>query len=547
MLRRFTTAETGLALLVFTLAAVFLEITSPTSLDFWWGDAPRHALDGVFVMDLLKAMPIRDPGGWAMQYYVQYPALTILFYPPAFHLVEAVFFAVFGVSHATAQLAMAPYLVGLGFAAFIIARAMLPRWSALAVGLLTLGTPEVALWGRQVMLDVPAYATLLGAVAFATRFYSGGRTRDLVLSALFLAVAVYTKQTVVFIVPALAVGLVVARGWGALFERRAILTAIAFGVLIGPEAFLTLKFSAVNVGSVTGREGDIARHSLDAWLFYPRLLPSQLGWAALIFGIVGVVFLVVRSPSAMPRWAAPMLLVWLLFGYVFFSTIGVREPRHDLMILFPIILCAVIAANSLPFGRIVASTLAVGTFAYSLNFAPTPIVTGAREAADIVAREAPKGSVVLYSGYRDGNFVFAMRSHLERPDLTTVRADKLLLRVAIERERGVGQIEATETEIADTLRKLGVGLVVSQVGFWSDLQQMQRLESVLESAQFTAIQDIPITGLLSTNDRAGRNPNGEAILRIYRPTYAINAHPERLSIDIPTIGSQIDGTVGAKK
>ena len=36
-----------------------------------------------------------------MQYYVQYPALTILFYPPLFYAVAAPFYAIFGVSHAT--------------------------------------------------------------------------------------------------------------------------------------------------------------------------------------------------------------------------------------------------------------------------------------------------------------------------------------------------------------------------------------------------------------------------------------------------------------
>lgn len=544
---RSTAAETGLALLLFTLAAVALLATSPTDLDFWWQDAPRHALDGAFVMDLLKAMPIHNPVGWAMQYYVQYPALTILFYPPVFHVVEAVFFAIFGVSHATAQLAEAPYLVGLGFAGFAIARTMMSRWPALAVGLLTLGTPEVALWGRQVMLDVPAYATLLGSVAFATRFFSSGRTRDLILSALFLVVAVYTKQTVVFILPALAVGLGIARGWSALFERRMFLTAIVFVVLVIPEAYLTLKFSAVNVVSVSGREGDFARSSLDAWLFYPRLLPSQLGWATLVFGVAGPGAFLVRRPAAIPRWAPPMLLMWLLFGYLFFSVFGVREARHDLMILFPIILCAVLAANALPLGRVVAWALAVGTFAYSLFLVPPPVVTGAREAADIVAREAPKGGVVLYSGYHDGNFVFAMRSHTERPDLTIVRGDKLLLRVAIERSRGVGQTDDTEAEISDTIRRLGVGLVVAQVGFWSDLRQMQRLESVLGSPLFTPVLDISMTGLISTNDRAGGSPTGEATLRIYRPTYVVEAHPERLSIDIPTIGSHVDGTVSGSK
>lgn len=74
---------------------------------FYWSDSPRHALNGVFVMDLIKAMPLDDPTGYAYRYYAQYPALTILFYPPLFYAISAPFYAVLGVSHETALLVVA--------------------------------------------------------------------------------------------------------------------------------------------------------------------------------------------------------------------------------------------------------------------------------------------------------------------------------------------------------------------------------------------------------------------------------------------------------
>ena len=86
---------------VFVLGSLLLFATTPHHGDFWWSDAPRHALNGVFVKDLIAAMPA-DPPAWAMEYYVRYPALTILFYPPLFYLVSAPFYALFGVSHTTA-------------------------------------------------------------------------------------------------------------------------------------------------------------------------------------------------------------------------------------------------------------------------------------------------------------------------------------------------------------------------------------------------------------------------------------------------------------
>ncbi len=74
---------------------------------------------------------------------------------------------------------------------------------------------------------------------------------------------------------------------------------------------------------------------------------------------------------------------------------------------------------------------------------------------------APLGGLVLFSGYRDGNFVFDMREHPERRDLTLLRADKLLLRIAVERIRGVEQVDLDEEGIKSLLRAQGVAMVVA--------------------------------------------------------------------------------------
>jgi hypothetical protein len=87
---------------VLAVATTVLYVTAPKNGDFWWSEAPRNALNGAFILDLLRELPFDDPVSWAVDYYYQYPALTILFYPPLFHAVLAVFYLVFGVSHATA-------------------------------------------------------------------------------------------------------------------------------------------------------------------------------------------------------------------------------------------------------------------------------------------------------------------------------------------------------------------------------------------------------------------------------------------------------------
>lgn len=515
---KFRLDETLLVLVVFTAAAAAMFATAPTALDFWWSDAPRHALNGVFVRDLLAELPVHDPVGWANAYYARYPALTILFYPPAFYLVEAGFYALFGVSHAVAQLSVLPYTILLGVSATAIARRCLPLGSAIGVGLLAVGTPLSALWGRQVMLDVPAYALLMASMWCLLLHARTHRTLHLALAALAFVAAVYTKQTAIFILPALLVGFLRGRGFAALGERRVLVIGLLAVIAAIPLVVLTVKFGAVNVQSVAGRPGDLPRFSPGAWLFYPAQLPAQLGWPPLVLGAGGLLAVLFRPPLAGPVWGRTLLLAWLIGGYVFFSLIAVREPRHDMMALFPLLLGVGFAFHLLlPSTPAQVGVLVVAglTIVHTVILQPVPVVSGYAKVADIVAHEAAAGAVVLFSGYRDGNFIYALRTHAERGDISTLRADKLLLTLSIERERGVAQADLDEAGIAKLLHDRGVGMIVEQVGFWTDLREMARLERVINSGAYRLVAEVPITGTLSTND--GRDRPGGPLVRIFRP------------------------------
>ena len=91
----------------FVIAILFIT-GAPVDGAFFWADSPRHALNGAFIMDMLKDMPTSDPVGYAYDYYSQFPALTILFYPPLYSFILAPFYAIFGVSQETALLTGLP-------------------------------------------------------------------------------------------------------------------------------------------------------------------------------------------------------------------------------------------------------------------------------------------------------------------------------------------------------------------------------------------------------------------------------------------------------
>lgn len=531
-------SETITALVVFTIGGILLWLSAPLHGEFSWSDSPRHALNGVFIKDLVAAFPWRDPVGFAAQYYVQYPALTILFYPPLFYLVSAPFFALFGVSHATALAVVIVHYIALASGVYAMARRWLSFPVALAVGLSVMAVPELALWGRQVMLEIPAMAFAVWSLVVLRRYCDDARSVLLYGGAFLLLCAIYTKFSAIFLVPVAALILLVANGTQLLRNRHTWICAALFAIGFVPIALLTLKFGQTNIQSAVALPSSyVDRTSLGGWIWYALKLPQQLGWPILIVALLGIpVALFNRRGFTKVDYA--LLLGWLLVGYLFFSAIDLKEPRHSTLILPPLLILAGITVERLLPTRvsmIAIMLMVVGTGVYTWRYVPVLAVTGYQEAAAWIAKNTPTNSVVLFSGYRDGSFIFNLRTHDDRRDLYVIRADKLLLEIAVRREAHVNQKSFTAAQIGEMLDRYGVRYVVAQTDFWSDLEVMANLQHQLHSDQFEVVATIPVTANFPHEDKE---------LRIYRNTHPLAATRPELKLDLPIIGRSVEGQIG---
>ena len=301
--------ELRLYLVGLLAVAAFGFATSPLDGGYWWSDGPRHALDGAFLLDAARDMPVRDPLGYASAYYLRYPALTIPFYPPLVHAVIALAFGVFGVSSLVAQAVVACFHFGLLVATFLLARRWLKPPYAFGAALVAGAGPEVLTWGRQVMLDVPAYALLVAAVLAFVRWLDGGRAATPYAWVALLLAAIYAKYNTAFILAPFAIALIASRGWAWTRDRRLRMAALAATVLLVPAAVMLVKFGGGNFASVVGSQStDLPRASIGAWTFYLAALPNQVGWPALLLAPIGAV-LAFRSP-AFPRPDRLLLASW---------------------------------------------------------------------------------------------------------------------------------------------------------------------------------------------------------------------------------------------
>nr|WP_320114290.1 glycosyltransferase family 39 protein [uncultured Desulfuromonas sp.] len=536
--RRFKIArsEIFLAILVFLGFALIMLITSPTDGDFSWSDSPRHALNGIFVHDLIAAHPFYAPKEWAVNYYLKYPALTFLFYPPLFSAILAASYKVFGFSHVTAQATVAFFHLLLGFSVYLLARRWVSFGYALGAALMLAAAPEISYWGRQVMLDVPAYAWLGFMAVFFVAYLENERKRDWYLALLFYLLALYTKQTPLFIGGALAVGLILSRGWAMLKCWHLWVGAGLFIVLLLPLVVMQLKFGQVNTASMVGSErADLPRLSIEAWTYYLKVLPRQLGWPTLSFALVYLFGALIKPTWRISRACMGFLLAWFGFGYLMFSLIMVREPRHDLMALLPLPVFAALGLHNLFSGKrslqlvgaVLAVVLGISSVLWSVYARPVQYIDGYQDAAGYVMEYAPKGSVIMFHGYRDGNFIFNIRSG-NRPDLSVARSDKFLIRMAIERTRGVEDRGFTPDEIEQIIQRHGVLYIVAQLGFWNDLPSFAALETLLaDQNKFEEVSRIKTRANFDHEDHE---------LTIYRYLGEVQLPPQPMQVEMVGIG-----------
>ncbi|MES2072221.1 MAG: glycosyltransferase family 39 protein [Pseudomonadota bacterium] len=530
------TSKKILVLLGLALAVAILFAGAPANGAFDWSDAPRHALNGVFLKDYAAVGHLQNPVDFAYNYYAQYPALTILFYPPLFYFISAPFYALFGVSQNTALLVVALHYVAFAWGSWYLFRNWLSEWEAGLAALILVVTPEIAFWGRQVMLEVPAFAFLVWSAVFFTRFRRQGRPLFLYLAAALLVLAMYTKISTAFLALAFAGTLLAEQGRSSLRNKHVwIASAIALLGLI-PLLVITIKFGQANVQSVTGISDSLAsRKTVAGWLWYLKQFPGQLGWPlAVLAGLAAAIGLIRRSGGGLARADLVFWLLWLLCGYLFFSAIDLKEARHSVFILPPLVFAAVLLLRRLPNPRVAVASLALLAAAVALQtwlFRPVAYVQGYAAAVDYVARHAPPNSKVLFSGYRDGSFIFNMRSREDRRDLSVVRADKLLLSVSVRRELGVGQKDLSEAEINQRINQLGVHYLVVQPGFWNDLEVMKKFEHMLASGQFAEVARIPTPANYDAHEKE---------LVVYKNLGEVNDKPAAMELGLPIIGKTIN-------
>jgi 4-amino-4-deoxy-L-arabinose transferase-like glycosyltransferase len=523
-----------IAFITLVVSVLLLFQTVPTSGAFWWSEAPRNALSGAFIRDLLLEWPIADPVEWAEAYYRQYPALVILFYPPMFHGILAIFFLFLGVSHWAAMVAVFAMYTLLVFGVYRLGYRFFGSLGAAGAALAFCMSPEVSLWGRQVMLEVPMMAFAVWSVWFGLRYIDKSQPFDLYSMAFLGICALYTKQTSIFLIILMGVLYIVFLG-KQLFIRChfwIIMTVSIISLL--PLLYIQIKYESFNVVNVANHPQGVSGASVLGLIWYLVRFPETVGWLILLPAIA---FIVWRLPNLWYRSVRPdtvLLVLWFVAGYIFFTVISLKETRHALLINLPISFAATGLFYAILNTKIRDYGCLVFGIVVSLNtliFHPVPYVKGYNAAADFVSKNAPPNATILFAGLKDGDFIFNVRAHEERRDLTILRADKLFLDIAVLTTLGVGAKDFSSQQIADMLIRYGIYYVVSDGVSYRNIPVIERFFDILHSDMFEPVETIPIVSNVGQSVRQ---------LKIFHNIAKLPDKPEQPSLHLKVINRTIN-------
>lgn len=499
---------------------------------FRLNDASRHAMSGVFLLDLVREAGWRDPVAYAERYYARYPCLGIPhYYPPLFHAVEAVFFAVLGISAVTARLTVVAFhLAAVNWLYELVKRG----WGAgvaLVAGWLFATNPLVLFWSRQTMLEAPSVAMmLLASLALAGYLRQPNRWRALAwLAALTGALA--TKQTTAFLVP-VHLSVLLLAGGRAPGRRRGLWLLVGAAVaLAAGYAVYSWKYSPYQLRALTTSPVG-SRLSIEHLAHYPRLLPVVVGVEILALCGLGLVRLARRANERRHGW---LWLGWLVGFYGLQVLLTGRHPRYAYLWMPPFAVLAALGWQLLwqlpgPRRLVVPATLAL-LIPVTLRAALSrpPLISGYEQAAQFVAA-LDGGASVLVDAVWDGDFVFFSRQHDPRGRLI-LRGSKVLYTYASYRDVGFQTFAASDAEILEILKRYGVRYLVLEDVDLAHTEPGRRLRRLVRTPDFRPLARVPI----STEGRLVR----ARYLEIYEFPSAPDPTAPDLELHFPGLGRKI--------
>lgn len=396
----------------------------------WLEDGPRYLNNAAMIHDFFLSGEFTDPVGFASKNYVQYPAHNVPYHPPGYSTLLALWFLTFGMSYFSARCFIAACLFIFLLAFWGILRQQgLSKITSFFTCILLLSFPEVVLWSRTAMSELPASACIASGTFFFLHALNTGKRKFYWLAYAFASLAFFCRISTAGVLPC----------WGVAFllkkrkTRTEWLHYTAASVIYLISGIGWVKFAA----SYSQHEmRHLASDSILTCLNYENLmqwwhgLPQSIGWLSCILSVLTI--LSFRSYNAVSKPRVIFWMSWLIGNYLLVVGMNTHYEHRYFFFALPAFagLCQ-IACDTLSrffsiqrFEPILMSILCIIIF-----FPVTKIdngLTGGAEVAMKLSECQKDGNVLLATHNLDSDIIFRFRSLNPLTQRQFLRGDRTL-------------------------------------------------------------------------------------------------------------------------
>jgi 4-amino-4-deoxy-L-arabinose transferase-like glycosyltransferase len=476
----------------------------------WYGDAPRHAANGLFWKDYLLNLSF-DPKGYALSYFARYPVIAPTTYPPVFYFLEAIFFGAFGPSPYVAK----SLVLGFVLMAALYTTAWSRRWIAQDAGwagVLLVLLPGVVRWSHAIMLNVPALALSIGALYHLRRWLESPPAspvwRQLYLGAALAVLSILTYVTSCVLLLIAGIWLIVERRWRLLWYRRTLVVFVISSLVLLPWIIVVVKFEPKRIVMATGTTSIITqlpwKYYLECILYYPKCLPKLFGTHLLFIAALGI-----AGGLFVRRWRheTTLLLIMTVVCFTFFSYVPAKEGRYILLLSVPIVIFCLLGLLSTAqcIGKLTkmrtewvraAILTAIAVLIISQAWVASKVsvlsISGFKQLVGFLEKIAPD-EPVFYDGKDSGIFTFYLRAGDPNYRRRAVLGKKLLYAESM--YYSTKEFISSPEDVVEVLQKSGGCQWVTVAYDHADAQQVaahRHLYEAVKGPEFELVQSFPI-------------------------------------------------------
>ncbi len=490
---------------------VLLSLPHLLNNDFWAPDADRIGMDGVFMMDFIGDLPgsalnIYD---YTIGYYAKYPALSIGYRPAFFPLIEAFFYAIFGLSHLSARLAVLFFLfLGMIFWVLLVQKIYDPPTALLSL-LLWVTNPYVYQYAQQPMLEIPTLSISIICVYCLCKYETDPSLAHGIILGTVTGLALWTNQKSGFLL-LLLLSYPFIKGKGKLLLARN--TWISAGIILAfliPLVCITLWLGDQNLEQSIGIG---SRRPSGDWLARLRLFKNlwflyhdHLSVPVLLLAIIGMGGCFIRKDAG-----SLIFVLGIVCVYLFFTMIKVKVSRYPMCWIPFFALFAAIGLQKLvawlervsktrkPFIRYAVICLPL---ILQLSHFPNVFVgyAGGYEEAATYVLQRTRSPVIFFEGYANSQFIFFARKHDPDRQFVILRGDKLISSSSLSYKKKLEIHLHDKEEIHKAFSDLGVQFAVVESINISGMKIYDELRDLLrDSSRFKLHKKVKVKSNISS-------------------------------------------------